>query len=182
MKYFLKLVLLLVFISCNNKHISNEYKKITYKSFSIEVPSNWNQIELKGIDSYVGGFLTAKNDTIIFDYGRNTSTNSEVIGVSDIKDKQKLDSLDFPIDEMFFSKQPKVDMNQGTFHNEYYYYENVDNRKVKLKVPKKIGTGITSIFFDSLTVKNDNLYLYGHNLDTLDQFKLLKAFKTIKIK
>ena len=174
----------MVLYSCHNKPDNDtaHNKTIDYKTFSIEVPNNWTKVELKGIDSYVGGFLTAKNDTITFDYGKHTPNNSEVIGVSHINEKQKLDSLDFPIAEMFFSKQPKVDMNQGTFHKEYYYYDNVDNRKVKIKVPKKIGVGITSIFFDSLTVKNDNLYLYGHDLDTLQQFKLLTAFKTIKIK
>ena len=91
-----------IFFACDEKQDYIADKRINYETFSIKVPSDWNRIELKGIDSYVGGFLTTKKDTIIFDYGRDTPDNNDVIGVSDIKEKQKLDSLDFPVNEMFF--------------------------------------------------------------------------------
>ena len=124
MKKIISVIFICITINaCSKKQDRVANKTIDYETFSIVLPSNWKPVELVGIDSYVGGFLTTKGDTIIFDYGRDTPTNSEVIGVSDIKDKQKLDSLDFPIDEMLFSKQPKIDMNQGTFHKEYYYYD-----------------------------------------------------------
>ncbi|WP_430408589.1 hypothetical protein [Kordia sp.] len=177
--YALSFLVLFILLCCKDQ---NKNKKVDYRFFSIEIPNDWRKIELIGIDSHVGGIVTNKNDSITFDYGRDTPDNNEVLGVSHINEKDKLDSLGFPVSEIFFSKYPKIDMNQGTFHNEYYYYDNIDNREVKIGVPKKIGAGITSIFFDSLTNRNDNLYLYGRDLDTLEQFKLLKAFRTIKIK
>ncbi len=67
---------------------------------------------------------------------------------------------------MFFSKYPKVDQNQGVFHNEYYMYDSIDNYQVKISLPKRISEGVTGIYFDSLSDGN-SLYIYGNNLETI---------------
>jgi hypothetical protein len=44
------------------------WKTIDYGPFKLKAPQEWEQIEFKGIDSYVGG-LTNGKDTLTFDYG-----------------------------------------------------------------------------------------------------------------
>lgn len=176
------LIISVIFISCK-KDIERDTKKIVdLNTFSIEIPSNWNEIKIKGIDSYVGGFVTDKGDTIKFDYGEHTSKIDQVINVSHISEKKKLDSLGFPVNEMFFSKTPNIDKNQGVFHNEYYYYEEFDNKLFKIQLPKQIGKGITKIYGDSVDERGNKLAIVGRDLDTITQFKLLRAFSTVKIK
>ena len=180
--FILMIILSSIIISSCNKRVNNSSKLIDFNIFSIEIPSNWNKIEVKGIDSFVGGFLTSTGDTITFDYGKHVSKIDQVINVSHVSEKRKLDSLGFPVNEMFFSKTPDIDKNQGVFHDEYYYYKVIDNRLSKIQVPKQIGKGITKIYFDNLNEKGNNLTIVGRSLDTISQSKLIKTFNTIKIK
>lgn len=171
------LVLIMVLNSCIKEDV-NDYKEVDLNSFSIVIPENWKQLKVNGIDSSVDAFLTKKNDTILFDYGKYSSKMDDVVNVSGIDEKRKLDSLGFPTKEMFFSKTPNIDKNQGTFHREYFYYEKIDGKTAKIQVPKRIGQGFTKIYFDDINGKT--LSIRSKNLDSIEQSELLKSFKTVK--
>lgn len=171
------LALIMVLNSCIEEN-ANNYQEVRLNSFSIVIPENWKQLKVNGIDSSVDAFLTKKNDTILFDYGKYSSKIDNVVNVSDINEKRELDSLGFPTKEMFFSKIPDIDKNQGTFHREYFYYEEIDGKMAKIQVPKHIGQGFTKIYFDDINGKT--LSIRSKNLDSTEQFELLKSFKTLK--
>ncbi|MEK6511310.1 hypothetical protein [Myroides odoratimimus] len=86
----------------------------------------------------------------------------------------------FPVKEMFFSETPNIDENQGVFHKEYYYYEEIDYRKAKIQVPKKVGKGRTSISFNNVINQDYSILITGKNLDSITQFRLLKTFYSIR--
>ncbi|RZS93146.1 hypothetical protein [Aquimarina brevivitae] len=168
----------IILTGCNN---SQQNKVIDFNSFEITVPRTWNKLDVKGIDSYVGGFSTNSGDSIFFDYGNHTFKMDLVLKVNDLKEYKKLDSIGFEVNDLIFSKYPNIDQNQGTFHNEYYMYDSIDNYQAKISAPKIIGNGTTGIYFEGLP-KGKNLYVYGNNLTDNEHRELLKSFKTIKIK
>ena len=62
-------------ISCNN---TNDGKKtLDFGRFTIEVPSTWNKVKLRGIDSYVGLIAIGETDTLTFDLGWYSSSLQE---------------------------------------------------------------------------------------------------------
>ena len=178
MKFLLYLLSTFLLISCKN---NNKQKSLDFTVFKISVDNDWHKINLEGIDSYVGAIKTAKGDTLIFEYGIQAPMINDAYMVEDIKNYNKMKSEGFNVENIFFSKNFSLDQNQAVFHKEYYLYDTIDSYLVKMKIPKNIGNGLTAISFDSLDVNKNKFYLFGKNLDTLEQFKLLKAFKTIKI-
>lgn len=179
MKINLVLILPLLFILFSCK--TDRKKTISFDVFEITVPDNWKKIDVKGIDSYVGGIKLNDKDTVFFDYGSSTALIDDVIMIEDIKKYSIMKREGFYVENFKFSKTPNLDQNQGIFHREYYIYDTINGFIPKIKIPKKIGNGLTAICFDSLNVKRERLYMYAKNLDTLEQFQLVKAFKTIKI-
>jgi hypothetical protein len=65
---FLTLVFSTVNFSCKKSEINSEEKNFEFGVFKITIPSNWEKIKFKGIDSYVGG-ITNGIHTLTFDYG-----------------------------------------------------------------------------------------------------------------
>lgn len=179
MKVNIVLILILLSILFGCKSETN--KTINFDVFEITVPSNWQKIDIEGIDNYVGGIELNDKDTVFFDYGNNTALIDDAIMVEDIKKYSKMKQEGFYVENFIFSKTPNLDQNQGIFHKEYYIYDTINGFIPKVKIPKKIGNGLTAICFDSVNVKRERLYMYAKNLDTLEQFQLLKAFKTIRI-
>jgi len=176
LKILLYVFSIFIFISCE----MDKYKTIDFDVFSINVPNSWSKIEVQGIDGYSGAIITFKKDTIFFDYSEYASVIDDFVLVQDIKDYEELKSKGFPINDMFFSKSSHLDENQGVFHKEYYLYDTINGYTPKIKIPKKIGKGITAICFDSLSSEKIRFYMYAKDLDTIEQFQLLKAFKTIQ--
>ncbi len=177
MKINLILLLLFILVSCEKE----SSKTIDFDTFIITVPNNWKKVDLKGVDSYTGGIKLNNKDTLFFDYGNNTAVINDVILVNDVKQFSIMKKEGFTVENFIFSKTPKIDENQGVFHKEYYMYDTINGYIPKLKIPKEIGNGLTAICFDSINIKKERLYLYAKDLDTLEQFQLLKAFKTIRI-
>ena len=66
MRTSLILILLILTFSCKRKN--DNWQTLDFGSFNLKTPSDWSEIERKGIDSYVGG-LTNGKDTLSFDYG-----------------------------------------------------------------------------------------------------------------
>ena len=65
MRKTLSILISLLILSCDK----SDNKTIDYGAFEITVPKSWSEYEIKGIDSYVSGLITDKNDTLIFDLG-----------------------------------------------------------------------------------------------------------------
>ncbi|WP_146052870.1 hypothetical protein [Aquimarina sp. I32.4] len=175
--------LFLLTISCKQreqKKINN--KVLNFTSFEITVPNTWKKINIDGIDSQAGGIVTTKNDTILFDLGKYVSKIDMAIPVNNIKEKDTLRKSGFSVDEMYFSKTPSLDKNQGTFHNEFYYYDTINSLPAKVQVPKFIGKGTLKIYFDSIDTYNNRFSMFTRNIDTTNHYEVLKAFQTILFK
>ena len=181
-KFITGLFILTILVSCNKQESKIKKRKIEFNNFSIEIPSKWEKINFKGIDSQVYGIIIKNKDTIMIDYGLYSYDFDNVINVSSESTRNKLDSLGFPIKEMNFSKTPNVDKNQGVFHNEYYYYYKIGDNLGKIRVPKKAGKGILGISFRNVKNSENHLTISGRNLNLDHQNQLLKSFQTIKFK
>ncbi|TKC09686.1 hypothetical protein [Pedobacter frigoris] len=58
-------ILALLLISCSPK----ETKLLDFGDFTIEVPNHWQQVKLRGIDSYVGRIKINDHESAEFDLG-----------------------------------------------------------------------------------------------------------------
>lgn len=154
-------------------------KVIENDKYSITIPADWQELNLRGIDSYVFGIKTKSNDTIFFDYGNNTYKMNEAVNVTNIEKRDTLINLGFDVNEMAFSETPELDKNQGVFHKEYYSYDTINGRVAKIRLPKKAAIGTTGIYFN---LGKQGLYVYTKNVDIRTQEKVLESFKTIIIK
>lgn len=163
-------------ISCTE----TKEKKVFLRGVKMNIYNEWQCVQQESIDSYVYFFITEKSDTILVDIGRYSNSLNEIIGVSSIKEYDDLKKNKFPVKEMFFSETPNIDENQGVFHKEYYYYEEIDYRKAKIQVPKKVGKGRTSISFNNVINQDYSILITGENLDSITQFRLLKTFYSIQ--
>src|SRR5687768_10761376 len=64
------LVIFIVLVSCRQTESKGaDTKTLDFETFSISVPSKWQKIEVKGIDSHVGKIALDDVDTITFDLG-----------------------------------------------------------------------------------------------------------------
>lgn len=144
----------------------------------MDVPALWTLHKVHGIDSKVYYLITDNKDTILIDIGKNVIAFDDLIGVTDIDSVDFFKKKGFPIDDIHFSAAPKFDENQGTFHKEFYYYDTINNKIAKLRVPKKVRSGRTSINFKNF-IDSTSVTITGNNLDSITQNQLLKAFYTI---
>lgn len=67
MKYIICTLFICLLFACQTA-TSPGWKTIDFGPFKLKAPLEWRKIELKGIDSYIGG-LTDGRDTLTFDYG-----------------------------------------------------------------------------------------------------------------
>ena len=181
-KIFPCFLFLIFVLSCSK----SETKKIDFKVFEIEVPSQWKKIKISGIDSEVGAIVTEENDTIHFDYGSYSNSLEENIV---IYDREFLKTI--------LTKHPETDtsemiivsdiskVNQEDFKINKNHYESISGYNAKIVSPKKSENGLTGIYIDSLgtsSIGKIKFNLYGLNLNTKNQKNLLTAIKTIKLK
>ncbi|MBZ4034936.1 hypothetical protein K6T82_09165 [Flavobacterium sp. 17A] len=190
MKNLLFAILLSILIaSCKPK---SEFKTIDFGDFEITVPQQWNELEFKGIDSYVGGIITPEKDSLIFDIGRyspDITKNSLSLvfdkkSYADLSSKQKkllkktkhliVDSLSGDIDFGKYSEYKTV-------------FYSLDCFKAKVITPTNIEFGSTGIYIDSLSgnakdFSKVGMSFYGRNLKEKTQNQFVKALKTIKFK
>ncbi|SFJ76523.1 hypothetical protein [Myroides guanonis] len=171
---------------------TSDLQTIDFKTFEITVPNTWRAIEIRGIDSYVGGIVTNENDTLVFDIGwySYNITNDDFPLVFDkesyeaLTEKEKnllkstkhllVDSLSSNID---FKNYPK----QKTEHYRIDCYD------AKIVTPINKGFGITGIYIDSLKgskklYTKSKMALYGTHLSPNIESDFTNAMKTIKFK
>ncbi|MBD8084191.1 hypothetical protein [Chryseobacterium caseinilyticum] len=161
-------------------------KSISFSSFDITVPVNWNKINLKGTDSDVGAIVTEKNDTVFFDHGPYSNSLDEN---SVIYEKSFLEIILQKIPDIDTTKMIIVNdlskINVDDYKLNTSRYEIISGYKAKIVSPKKQGKGMTGIYIDSLgssSLGKIKFNLYAENLSSANQKDLLKAIRTIKFK
>ncbi|MEL7122585.1 MAG: hypothetical protein AAFO07_24275 [Bacteroidota bacterium] len=188
MRKTLSILILSLILSCEK----SDYKTIDYEAFEITVPRSWTEYEIKGIDSYVNGLITDKNDTLIFDlgwYSPDLTKNPEVLvfeqseyaGFSD-KQKKQLENVKHLVVEDFLN----AEYNVKDYLKYEYELDSIDCFQTKFIRPKNKGFGASGIYIDSLKGGGPNsnktrLSFYGNNLSDSTQTEFFKALRSIKL-
>jgi hypothetical protein len=182
----LSILILLLICSC----ASQKYKTIDFGQFIITVPEKWNKYERKGIDSYVGGMITDKNDTLTFDLGRysgDVSTdfpmvyNEETLAELSSRERNLLPKTKHLITEDWSSED--IDLRDYLKYD--VEYDTIACFKVKIIRPRNKGFGASGIYIDSLSgikKKYDKIKFnfYGKFLSDKTQTEFIKALKTLR--
>ena len=186
MKKPLLILILLLILSCSER----KYKTIDFGNFEITVPQNWNKYERKGIDSYVGGIITEKNDTLNFDFGRYSPDllkNDfpmvyDSIGLAELTEKElKL----LPETKHLIVKNFTGNIDFKKYMQYEFELDSIDCFEAKIIRPKNKGFGGTGIYIDSITGNKKNydkvgISFYGWYLTEKTQNEFIKALKTLK--
>ncbi len=186
MRLTLPIIIVLLICSCKSKN----YKTIDFEEFVITVPANWNRVEISGMDSYIGGIITDKNDTLSFDYGWYSNDiskdfpmvydNESILELTQLERKLLPNTKHLIVDDLFHS-----DVNYKDYLKYNVQIETVDCYTAKLITPRNKGYGGTGIYIDSLNgsrsdYNKNKLGFYGWYLSDGTQKEFLKALKTIK--
>ena len=182
----LSILILLLTFSCGKQN----YKTIDFGKFEITVPENWNKYERKGIDSYVGGIITDKNDTLNFDFGRYSADISrsdfpmvyDSIGLAELTKKER--EL-LPETKHLIVDSLSGDINFKEYLKYQFEYEKIDCFKAKIITPRNKGYGGTGIYIDGLNGNRKNydkvkIGFYGWYLSDKTQSEFIKALKTLR--
>jgi hypothetical protein len=188
MKKTLSIMILILILACQK----SEYKTVDFKVFEITVPSNWNKHKIKGIDSYVSGLITNKNDTLIFDlgwYSGDLTRNNEVLVFDKLeysefteKQKKQLHKVKHLVVDDFLNAK----YNAKDYLKYEYELDSIDCFQAKFIKPKNKGFGASGIYIDSLKGGGPNsnktrLSFYGNNLSDSTQMEFFKALKSMKL-
>ena len=160
-----------------------------FGSFSMETPENWNYIKARGIDSFIGKIAIDENDTLYFDYGMYSSSLKEDLGLIITKDSVFTEEKNENINDTLNPYVMKFYAKRDTLNIEKLYktensFEMINNLKAKMVTPKKIGIGLTGVYFENTSSKRKGMrfQISGYNLSPNNQKSFLKAIKTIKFK
>jgi len=192
-------ILSLTFSSCEK---AKEAKKtLDFGSFTIDVPSTWDKISQKGVDSYVGQIAIDSTDTLNFDLGWYANDLTEkrkyLIEKNHVyltKETNKtifeldhagnvVDSLPNIIEMEWIGHVDSVDLNK--LLNDTVSWTIIDNRKAKLVRPKISGIGTTGIYIDSLWKSGsgtDKFQINGKGLEPDNERLFLQAIRTLRFK
>jgi hypothetical protein len=183
------IIISILTLACHSK---SGFKTIDFGTFEITVPENWNEFEIKGIDSYVGGIITDQKDTLIFDIGSYSPdvTKNDFPLVYDKSSYSELTNKEKKL--LKKTKHLIVDTITGDIEfskylKQKYVIENIDCFKVKVITPTNKGVGTSGIYIDNLKGGDTNsnkvkMCFYGDNLSERTQNEFIKALKGIKIK
>ena len=155
--------------------------------FTIEVPQNWKYVEQQGIDSFVGRIELDQKDELQFDLGAHSNSLSEQPDfiISN-------DSLFIPTDMhekrnslaeskyKFYKLRSRKNIDE--LYKQDFLYEIIDGRNAKITFPKQTGNGVTGVYFDNISLKENGhkLQISGENLSRENQEKFLLAIRSIK--
>ncbi|MBX2897926.1 MAG: hypothetical protein KF763_20960 [Cyclobacteriaceae bacterium] len=177
-------ILLLTLLSCTDKQRGGT-KTLDFGEFKIDVPSTWQPVRAKGIDSYVGLMTLDHGDTVSFDLGWYSNPLEEeykfMVENGDLYLKKENESTSNSAFFEFYGKADTVDIEKFKVNN--VTWTTIDGKRAKLIQPKNIGTGMTGIYFDSLWVAGsgtDRFQMNGKDLHPDNERQLLKAFETLK--
>jgi hypothetical protein len=177
-KLLIFLILLFLF-SCKNNKTKSGTKLLDFKSFTIETPESWKEIESRGVDSYVGGIQMNTAQAAGFDLGLYSSDLSEFVKINIHDTTYAFDAT---------SETPPL-MGDSNFMEKIkkckVIWDTIDGYRAKLVIPINSGFGVSGIYFDSLwqtSVGNIKFELSGNNLSAVNEMKLRKAFKTLQFR
>ncbi|MBJ2124619.1 hypothetical protein [Flavobacterium sp. IB48] len=189
MKQIIVIILVsILIISCKPK---SEVKTIDFGDFEITVPEQWNKLEVKGTDSYVGGIITPEKDSLIFDIGLYSGDVSNDFAL--VFDKNSYAELTKKEKELL--KKTKhlivdslsVDIDFGKYQKYKSVFYSIDCFKAKMTIPTNVEFGATGIYIDSLKGNSKDfnkvkMAFYGFDLKEKTQNQFVTALKTIKLK
>ncbi|MCT8341253.1 hypothetical protein MG296_14395 [Flavobacteriaceae bacterium TK19130] len=188
MRKTLSILILLLILSCDK----SENKTIDYGAFEITVPKSWSEYEINGIDSYVSGLITDKNDTLIFDlgwYSPDLTENPELLVFEEseyaeftTEQKEKLKGTK----HLVVADYTSADFQAKDYLKYEFEIDSIDCFEAKFIKPRNKGFGASGIYIDSLKGGGPNsnktrLSFYGNNLSDSTQVEFFKALKTIKL-
>ena len=188
MRKLITILILPLTLACQK----SEYKTVDFDAFEITVPSNWKKHKIKGIDSYVSGLITDKNDTLIFDlgwYSTDLTKNTEIL----VYDEKEYSQLTDRQKERLKGTKHLIVKDYETIKYDARYYlkykyviDSIDCFKVKFIKPTNKGFGASGIYIDSLKGDGANsnktrLSFYGNNLSDSTQIEFFKVLKSIKM-
>jgi hypothetical protein len=177
-------ILLLTLLSCTDKKRGGT-KTLDFGEFTIAVPSTWQPVRAKGIDSYVGLMTLDHGDTVSFDLGWYSNPLEEeykfMVENGDVYLKNEKESTSNSVLFEFYGKADTVDIEK--FKINQVILTTIDGKKAKIIRPRQTGYGMTGIYFDSLWVAGsgtDRFQMNGTDLHPDNERQLLKAFETLK--
>ena len=188
MRKTLSILILLLILSCDK----SDNKTIDYGAFEITVPKTWSEYEIKGIDSYVSGLITNKNDTLIFDlgwYSPDLTKNPELLVFEESEyaeftneQKEKLKGTK----HLVVADYTSADFQPKDYLKYEFEIDSIDCFEAKFIKPRNKGFGASGIYIDSLkggglNSNKTRLSFYGNNLSDSTQVEFFKALKTIKL-
>lgn len=190
-KNILRFILIVLLLSGFNYRCNpSDTKLLDFEYFTINVPKAWEQIKLKGEDSYVGEIKIDADKVVYFDLGRYSNALNE-------DDDQE----DYMIENgnIYLRDTPKVVKGKSAFSYKYLdtateanlkkvrqnkiYWINIDGYKTKLVLSKQSSNGITGIYIDSLWNagnSRDRFMMSSYRLTEAQREELISAFKSLK--
>ncbi len=168
---------------------AGKQKEMDFGSFSMKMPDNWNYIEARGIDSFVGKISLDAKDTIYFDYGMYSNSLKEELGFIITKDSVFEEIRNENINDTLNRYVLKFYAKRDTLNFEKLYkteesFEMINNLEAKIITPKKNRIGTTGVFFENTSTKSKGMrfQISGYNLSQKNQKAFLKVIRTIKFK
>lgn len=142
------------------------------------------QIEERGIDSYMGRIALDERDTLVFDLGRysNTLTEEEPLLI------QRLALKDFPMPidtaELIVVENVRG-VDKDRYRKQNVLWDTIDGYTAKIVLPRQSIIGLTGVYIDSLWTRTrgadrDRFNLYGIDLKSHNREKLLQAIQTLR--
>jgi hypothetical protein len=130
--------------------------------------------------------VTETGDTLTFDYGYYSNSLHEydptIFPLSALKEmlQNKRDTAGY----IFTDHPEKIDIDKIKKQN--VTFDSISGFEAKIVFPRKIGRGLTGVYFDSLGnngrgIGNTKLNIIGNNLQKKTQEEFLKAIRTIRI-
>jgi hypothetical protein len=175
-------IIVLALLSCTDKQ-RGATKTLDFGEFTIDVPATWQQVKATGIDSYVGLMTLDNGDTVSFDLGWYSNSLEEeynfMVQDGDVFLRREI-TPDSGVYE-FYGKVDTVDIEKFKVNN--VTWTTIDGKRAKLILPKRTGSGMTGVYFDSLWVAGsgiDRFQMNGTNLHPDNERQLVKAFETLK--
>lgn len=185
MNKFLIVVSIIGLMACNEYVPATDSKILDFGSFTIEVPQTWSAVEEQGIDSYVGGIAIDSTDTLHFDLGWYSNSLYEYDPI--VRDSSILGQIDTSMVDLreitFVNNTKKIDLDHYRKNN--VLWDTIDGRPAKIVYTRKKGNGVTGVYIDSVWGSGsavDRFNLYGENLKTENEERVLKACRTLKFR
>jgi hypothetical protein len=164
----------------NKIDVPTTWKTLDFNEFTIQVPPTWEQVRIKGIDSYVGILALDNGDTASFDlgwYSNPLDEESIFVHGSDVHLVDEKGNL------TFYGKADTIDIER--LKKNEIKWTTIDGKRAKIVQPKLTRKGMTGVYFDSLWTKGsgtDRFQMTGINLNSENERQLLIAFETLKFK